>query len=82
MTIPDAALLATTLAVAVDLSPTTLLGGVALLGLGLIQWLGVRQITTHEATQRDHTLTLAAISDRLTRLEERHRALAERTSRR
>lgn len=78
----DAALLATALALAVDLSGTAILGALAAAALGLIQWLGSHRITTYETTQREHTAALSSITDRLTRLEERHRALDERITRR
>ena len=82
MTTHDAALLATTLALAVDLSGTAILGALAAGALALIQWLGSHRIATYETTLREHTAALSSLTDRLTRLEERHRALDERTARR
>lgn len=67
------------LAAVVDVSATTLVTAAACAGVALIQWLASRQIATVETTLRDHTAALATQGERLTRLEERHRALDART---
>lgn len=64
--------------VAVNLDTGDILAGIGAAGLGLLGWLGSRQVAAHERAQRAQAAETKKLGERLTRLEERHRALERR----
>lgn len=66
-------------AAVIDISPSMLVTVGAAAGYGLLQWLASRQIAAAETSMREHDATLESLTERITRLEERHRALDDRT---